>query len=217
MATALEVAHYFLNKVDREAGDAITSLRLQKLIYYAQAWSMVFRHQPLFEEQVQAWKDGPAVYSVWKRYKQYERDAIPQETVTMERGFQPDELQLLDIVWEIYGELSASQLWKLTHSELPWIEARQGLAPSESSQNPISLQDMKNYYEDFGSFSKGNPFIEKEVTEVNKEKTVIRICLKNGSQEEIELKDLGTYIAENSQNIQYEQSELPVEGIDLLF
>ena len=49
MKSAVDVARYFLCHVDREAGDTISPLKLQKLVYYAQAWSLVFRSQPLFD------------------------------------------------------------------------------------------------------------------------------------------------------------------------
>lgn len=49
MKSAVEVPRYFLCRVDREAGDTISPLKLQKLVYYAQAWSLVFRNQPLFD------------------------------------------------------------------------------------------------------------------------------------------------------------------------
>lgn len=217
MASALNVANYFLNRVDRDAGDVITNLKLLKLVYYAQAWSMVFRGQPLFDEKVQAWVNGPATYSVWKEYERYEKNSIPEKPVLPEDAFQADELDVLNIVWDVYGELSASKLWKLSHSEDPWVNARQGLGSNEPSQNLISLEDMRRYYGDFGGFLEGKPYIEDRATEVDKNRMVLTIFLKNGKQNQVDLKNLGTYIAENEGNIEYEQSDLPVEGVDLLF
>jgi hypothetical protein len=131
--------------------------------------------------------------------------------------FQSDELEILNLVWDVYGELSASKLWKLSHSEAPWLNARQGFDSNEPSQNPISLEDMRIYYGDFGGFLEGKPYIENRATEVDKNQTVLTIFLKNGNQNQVELKDLGNYIAENKGNIEYEQSDMPVEGVDLLF
>lgn len=215
MLKALDVAHYFLNRVDREVGDVITNLKLQKLVYYAQAWSMVFRGEPLFDEPVQAWVNGPVVYSLWKEYQAYEKAAIPDNpSVTQE--LQKDEIKVLQVVWVTYGELSASKLWKLSHSEAPWNNAREGLAPHDSSQNPIDPDDMKNYYSEFGGLLNNEPWIEKRVTELDKDETVIGICLKDGTYSKVALEDLGDYIARNSGNLEYEQSDLPVEGVDLL-
>ena len=47
--------------------------------------------------------------------------------------------------------------------------------------------------------------------------TKLTIHLKNGRTEQVDLQDLEAFIARNTGNIQYEQSDLPVEGIDILF
>lgn len=148
MRDALDVAKYFLCRVDREAGDTISPLKLQKLVYYAQAWSLVLRDEPLFQQNIQAWPHGPVVYDVWNTYKEYKHTAIPQPDAC-ELDFTDDELEVLEEVWNTYGELSARQLVHLTHSEQPWIEARQGLDPEEKSQEVILHETMKSYYEKY--------------------------------------------------------------------
>jgi uncharacterized phage-associated protein len=55
MKNAIDVARYFSCRVDREAGDTISLLKLPKLVYCAQAWSLVFRSQPLFYQDIEAW------------------------------------------------------------------------------------------------------------------------------------------------------------------
>jgi uncharacterized phage-associated protein len=142
---ALDVACYFLYRVDREAGDTISPLKLQKLVYYAQAWSLALKDKPLFSEEIQAWVHGPVVYKVWDAYKEYKYSAIPLPSDPLPE-FIDDQIEVLDEVWNTYGELSAKRLEQLTHSETPWIKARQGFAAGERSQNIISLDDMKSYY-----------------------------------------------------------------------
>jgi uncharacterized phage-associated protein len=145
MRSALDIANYFLYQVDREAGDIISPKKLQKLVYYAQVWSMVLRNKPLFSETVEAWIHGPVVREVWETHKEYKFSAIPQpETPPPE--FDNDELEILEYIWDRYGELSAHQLEKLTHAETPWINARKGLPPDRRSDNPVSLEDMKIYH-----------------------------------------------------------------------
>lgn len=73
MHSALDVANYFLCRVDREAGDTISLLKLQKLVYYTQAWSLVIRDQPLFYQDIEAWCSGPVVRDVWNQYEDYQR------------------------------------------------------------------------------------------------------------------------------------------------
>jgi uncharacterized phage-associated protein len=145
MRRSLDIALYFLNRVDREAGDTISALKLQKLVYYAQVWSMVLRNKPLFEESIEAWKHGPVVRSLWEEYQSFNRQTIPPPEEPLPT-FDPSELEVLEMVWGRYGELSAHQLRNLTHAERPWQIARQGLAEHERSSNPLSLEDMRAYH-----------------------------------------------------------------------
>lgn len=215
MAVAVDVARYFLSKVDRDAGDAPTHLWVQKEVFYAQAWSLVFLGRPLFKEQVEAWENGPVIRSVWREYKQYERNVIPAELITFEDVFCPEELKVLSAVWERYGGLTAGRLWQLTHSEAPWNNARIGLQPTEKSNNPISLDDMRVYYGDFGGLMRGEFFIEKRAADINKGETAVTIWLTDGRQEQVDLKDLGAFVAHHAGKIQYEQSSLPGDGAEL--
>jgi uncharacterized phage-associated protein len=217
MENAIDVARYFLGKADRDAGDAPTHLWLQKLVYYAQAWNLVFLGRPLFQESVEAWKNGPVVPSVWQEYKKYEMNVIPEQTVVGDSLFSSNKESdnLLAVVWDRYGGLTASSLWKLTHSETPWKNARIGLRLDEASKNPISLEDMRTYYGEFGGIVNSKFLIEKRAAELNKDKTLVTVCLTDGRQEQIDLKDLGVFVTSHSGLIEYEQSLLPVEGVEL--
>jgi uncharacterized phage-associated protein len=145
MRSALDIALYFLHQVDREAGDTLSALKLQKLVYYAQVWSMVLRNQPLFHQPVEAWKHGPVVRELWEAYKPYRHEAIPTPTVDFP-SFAPAELEILDFVWMRYGELSAHQLRDLTHSEPSWQNTRNGLGTDEASDRIVSLEEMKTFH-----------------------------------------------------------------------
>jgi len=72
-----DAARWFINRADRLAGDDMTHLKLQKLIYFAQAWHLANTGEPLFREDMQAWTHGPVVPSVWHAYKQYQWEPIP--------------------------------------------------------------------------------------------------------------------------------------------
>ena len=65
--TCLDVAEYFLSKSEVDAGDVITNLKLQKLVYYAQGFSLAINNRPLFNEQIRAWQHGAlsSLQSVW--------------------------------------------------------------------------------------------------------------------------------------------------------
>jgi uncharacterized phage-associated protein len=73
MTTVLDIARYFLRQAQHERGETVSALKLQKLVYYAQAWHIVLQRQPLFPEAIEAWQRGPVVRSLWKEYGQQHR------------------------------------------------------------------------------------------------------------------------------------------------
>jgi uncharacterized phage-associated protein len=146
MYTALEIANWIRNAVDRGAGDSITHLKLQKLVYYAQAWSLALLGRPLFDEDVQAWTHGPVVPSVWHHLKDHRWDALPPAAHAVE--LDPETEELLRDVMDTYGEHSAKALEDLTHSEEPWIRARGGLPIEARSAAVIPKAHMRRFYGD---------------------------------------------------------------------
>lgn len=138
MVTALDVAEFIL----REKGE-MTTMKLQKLVYFAQAWSLVWDEKPLFEEKIEAWVGGPVVPSLYERHK-------GQFTVTT-LGGNPDALDenekdTVCHVLEFYGDKSAQWLSDLTHIETPWVTARKGLPPGVRGSAEITHASMAEYY-----------------------------------------------------------------------
>jgi uncharacterized phage-associated protein len=148
MATANNVVDYLLGKIDEAAGDSITHLKIQKLVYYCQAWSLAITGDPIFAEEIQAWQHGPVIRSVWNRFSGSGFEAIPtaNRNVRSARELSRDQRELVDEVWEAYGNLSGAQLRTLTHREQPWIDAREGLAPDAPSSRVITKASMQSYY-----------------------------------------------------------------------
>jgi uncharacterized phage-associated protein len=139
-----EIAAWFVGRIDREAGDSITPLKLQKLLYYAQAWSLVLLDRPLFDEDFEAWVHGPVVRSVYNEYRRCGFEAIPAPAAAPE--LDPAALQVLEDVHRIYGERSASALESLTHAEQPWRSAR-GPLPLDAPSNAVIPRSLiKEFY-----------------------------------------------------------------------
>lgn len=141
--TAFQVADNILSSA-AEYGDPITNLKLQKLLYYAQAWHLALHDKPLFDERIEAWVHGPAVPPVYGAFKAMGWQPIvpPPIIVDVSDAVKSHVREVL----EAYGGLSAYQLELLTHQEYPWQNARRGLAPDEPSNNIISQDDMKAFY-----------------------------------------------------------------------
>ena len=138
MASAHDVAAYILKKLG-----PMTAMKLQKLVYYCQAWSLVWDEKPLFQEEIQAWANGPVVRELYDRHK-------GQYTVHAWDGspdvFGREELETIEGVLAFYGDKTSYWLSDLTHRESPWLEARQGLSPGERGENIISHASMMEYY-----------------------------------------------------------------------
>ena len=142
---AQDVGRYFLYRANQD-NKPITNKKLQKLVYYAQAWSLVLNNKKLFSEPIEAWVHGPAVRSLYVHYKKFGFEPIQEEIKPDTLNISGKTKELLDTVWNAYGKLDAGYLEMLTHSEEPWQEAREGLQSSDSSDNEISLKSMKSYY-----------------------------------------------------------------------
>jgi uncharacterized phage-associated protein len=141
------VADYFIRKVDREAGDDMTHFKLQKLLYYAQAWYLAMHDEPMFPAQFEGWVHGPVCRDVYERFRHVARNPIPPEDATSDPVELDDNAHaFLDEVWDSYGQYTAPKLERMTHEEDPWLNARMGLAADEEGHNLLDEDCMRHYY-----------------------------------------------------------------------
>ncbi len=144
--SASDIAKYFIWKSAQE-NRPITNKKLQKLVYYSQAWYLVSNsgNQKLFPEKIEAWIHGPVVPSLYHEYKRFGFGEI-DANLGSENSFSKQIKTLLDEVWNTYGGLDGNTLEALTHSELPWREARKNSEVNELSDTEINTAVMTNYY-----------------------------------------------------------------------
>jgi uncharacterized phage-associated protein len=140
--SVLDVASYILEKQPKK--NPLTAWKLQKLVYYCQAWSLVWDEKPLFKEKILAWANGPVVKELYSQHKgMYYVKELSKGTL---RNLSANQKDTIDHVLKAYGDKSAQWLSDLTHRELPWIEARHGLNPGERGEVEIQLATMDEYY-----------------------------------------------------------------------
>lgn len=139
--SVFDVARYILEKTGE-----ITTMKLQKLVYYSQAWSLVWDEAPLFNEKITAWIDGPVVPELYQAHKglfHVQASDISGDSTKLSS----DQKETIDAVLGHYAKMTAAQLSRLTHEELPWIEARSGLEPTDNSASPeIPLASIASFY-----------------------------------------------------------------------
>jgi uncharacterized phage-associated protein len=120
---ASTIARWFLAWADSEEEGALSNLKLQKLLYYAQGHHLARFGAPLFADEIQAWAHGPVVPAVYRQYKDHGSNAIP---FTEDFDFfqvDTETTDLLASVWETFGSKSAWKLREMTHSEAPWTSS----------------------------------------------------------------------------------------------
>lgn len=140
MANVLDVAAYIVEQRGR-----MTAMKLQKLVYYSQAWHLVWEDRPLFTQRIEAWANGPVAPTLYGVHRgQLNVEVVPGGVA---RNLTVTESESVDVVLGAYADLSALQLSELTHREDPWREARRGLAPGQRGTAEITPASMREYYE----------------------------------------------------------------------
>lgn len=143
-ATVYDVAKYILRRFSQKK-ENISSWKLQKLVYYCQAWSMVWDDKPMFPEEIQAWADGPVCPDLYRKHRGkfiLDSNDIDGDTKVLTG----EQKATIKAVLEYYGDKDGRYLSDLTHIERPWLEARNGLQPGERGNSVIELNAMVDYY-----------------------------------------------------------------------
>jgi uncharacterized phage-associated protein len=143
--TANDVADYII-KFCHQHGDCLTNLKIQKLVYYTQAWYLALYDKPLFDDEIQAWVHGPVVPLLYKRFKKYKFNDIKEnpDSINLPRKVEGHIKEVL----QVYGGYSAYQLELMTHNETPWKNARRGYYDDKTCAEKIDLKDMKSFYKE---------------------------------------------------------------------
>lgn len=141
--SASAIADYFLY-IANESGSYVSNLKLQKLVYYAQAWHLAIFNTPLFDEDCEAWLHGPVIPTLYHDYKQFGWKPILKKVE--QPDFSSEVQELLDEVTDEYFACDAFELEQMTHQEDPWVKARNSLPIDEPSREIISKHLMGEYY-----------------------------------------------------------------------
>lgn len=137
-ATALDVAECILRKLGPTPG-----MKLQKLVYYCQAWSLVWEDRTICDDRIEAWPNGPAI----PRLFEVHRGKYMVETVSGNPSrLSPADVETVEAVLKFYGDKSSQWLSDVTLQEDPCKTARKPLLPGERGSEEITLASMAEYY-----------------------------------------------------------------------
>lgn len=140
MANVFDTAQYIL-----EQCGPMQVMKLQKLCYYCQAWSLVWDQAPLFDEDFEAWQTGPVCRELFLGAKNCPcmSAADIRENDSRLTANQKDTIRR---VISHYAEKNAWYLCQLTMMEDPWKKARKGLPYNVESDRMITKESIAEYY-----------------------------------------------------------------------
>jgi uncharacterized phage-associated protein len=142
LSKELDIVQKSIITIHRVAFDeSPTPMKLQKLCYYAQGYSLA-EGRELFPEDFQAWQHGPVIVELWSNYKGYQWRQIMEEVPELPC---PNSEFLSDVV-SAYGRFDGAALSTMTHRESPWLDARGDRNESEGCNEVISKHAMKTFF-----------------------------------------------------------------------
>jgi uncharacterized phage-associated protein len=167
MIDCLNAARYFIVRAYEDGIEAeMTNMKVQKLLYYSQSLNLALYNEPLFDEQIQAWRYGPVCPPAYRFYSEFEAKQLPIPGKEFLSEIPDEKKKLLEAIWGYYGGYHAYRLSDMTHGEFPWKKARKGLLPQASSTEPILLEDMKALgYQKLDIIERENPVYELVMSE----------------------------------------------------
>jgi uncharacterized phage-associated protein len=137
MTELSEVVSY-LTAYSTVRGETLSNQRLNRLLYYAQAWHLAIYDEELFTDGIEAWESGPVVPSVYEAFERIDKAILnnspPSNTCRAH----------LDAVMERYFRMTDDQLDKMIRQEAPWIVARDRIPVD--GRIVIRLDEMKLFY-----------------------------------------------------------------------
>ena len=145
------IADYIILRLNADEETSLINLKLQKLLYYLQAWSLGINKERFLNCSFEAWVHGPVSRVLYDRFKDT-RNLYSFITVSdviyknPEASIEEKDIEFINYILDNYAGFSGAELESMTHKEDPWLEARKGLLPMQSCNNVISEETMQNYY-----------------------------------------------------------------------
>ena len=139
--TIFDVAKYILEKSGK-----MSIWKLQKLCYYAQAWVLAWQGVSLFDEDFEAWSNGPVCPALFKKHQGKFSITSEEFLAGDANNLNDDQKESIDVVINDYGKKEPYELRELSHMEDPWKIARGELKDGEPSDTVITKESIISFY-----------------------------------------------------------------------
>ena len=115
--------HNYADLKQYDFAEPLTNMKVMKLLYYVQGVSLAVNNEKSFPEKIVAWKYGPAIEEVYKKYvgQRNITGKISQKDLNDYNEIENDpKLQrVVNAVQDSFGDKSVIELIHQTHHEDP--------------------------------------------------------------------------------------------------
>jgi len=139
MTTAIDVARWIIDRSQASGAHDMTNMKLNKLVYFAQAHHLATTGRPLYADAIEAWQHGPVVQDVYQSFKSFGPRPITDSAIKPELDSVATEL--LEAVWSKYGSKTAGNLRMMSHDDLPYK-----LHYTGEWNSVIPVEEIRDYY-----------------------------------------------------------------------
>jgi uncharacterized phage-associated protein len=158
--SAITVTNWFIDRNQKDHFD-LTHLKIHQLLYYAQGFYLVNFNKPLLEDNIEAWKYGPVIRSIYFSLKSNENTL---QIVDKIKGFIIEngqyiitsptigdkDLQTIDFLsdfWQMYGKYNNGTLIKATQQKgTPWDQVNKALIEGATYNHIIPMELLKHFF-----------------------------------------------------------------------
>lgn len=125
-------------------GGRVETLKLQKLMYYSNGWSLALHGRPLFSDKIEAWKHGPVIPSIYKKHRT--KPSVEEWDVGDPTNISLEDRIIVESVVDVYGMKSGWALRQMTHDEAPWVDAWERCNFGERRNEVITQQEIRDFF-----------------------------------------------------------------------
>ena len=142
MARVFDIAERVL-----EVTGYVSTMKLQKLVYYCDALSLALDDEPLFPETFQAWVNGPVCPPLFFSHQGrfiVGPGAFAEQSDTSRVGKRAR--WIVGYTLEVLGGFDGNALSELIRHEAPWLDARGGCCDSDRCGPAITDESIRAFY-----------------------------------------------------------------------